>query len=93
MHLVGQSRTHPDVELGASPRGSIALIRVAQATAAVKGRDYVIPDDVKVVAVPALAHRIIVKPDRRIQGVSSHDVVDDLLQSVEVPLRTLSPNA
>ncbi len=93
VHLVGQSRTHPDVELGASPRGSIALIRVAQATAAVKGRDYVIPDDVKVVAVPALAHRIIVKPDRRIQGVSSHDVVDDLLQGVEVPLRTLSPNA
>jgi len=88
VRLVGQTRIHPDVELGASPRGSIALVRASQATAAIKGRDFVVPDDVKLVAVPALAHRVIVKPDRRIQGVSSQDVVEDILGNVEVPLRT-----
>jgi len=63
-------------------------VRASQATAAIKGRDFVVPDDVKLVAVPALAHRVIVKPDRRIQGVSSQDVVEDILGNVEVPLRT-----
>ncbi|MBP8955106.1 MAG: MoxR family ATPase [Armatimonadetes bacterium] len=84
--IVGETRTHPDVELGASPRGSIALIRLSQALAAISGRGYIIPDDVKRVAVPALAHRVVVKPDRRIQGVTSERVVLEILDSVSVPI-------
>ncbi len=84
--IVGETRTHPDVELGASPRGSIALVRLSQALAAISGRGYIIPDDVKRVAVPALAHRVVVKPDRRIQGVTSERVVLEILDSVSVPI-------
>lgn len=86
VRIVGETRTHPDVELGASPRGSIALIRLAQALAAIEGRGYIVPDDVKRVAVPALAHRVVVKPDRRIQGVTSERVVLEILDSVTVPI-------
>ncbi|NSW54997.1 MAG: MoxR family ATPase [Armatimonadetes bacterium] len=84
--IVGETRTHPDVELGASPRGSIALVRLSQALAAISGRSYIIPDDVKRVAVPALAHRVVVKPDRRIQGVTSERIVLEILDSVTVPI-------
>jgi MoxR-like ATPase len=80
------TRTHPDVDLGASPRGSIALLRLSQAVAALAGRDYTVPDDTKRVAVPALAHRVVVRPDRRIQGVSSEDVVREVLDTVRVPV-------
>jgi len=84
--LVGETRVHPDVELGASPRGSIALVRLGQAVAAISDRDYIVPDDIKRVAVPALAHRVVVKPDRRIQGVTSADVVEQILDAVSVPI-------
>ena len=72
VRLVSSTRTHPDVYLGASPRGSIALYRATQALAGLMGRDYVIPDDVKVLAEPALAHRVIIKTElvdpRRVRG-------------------------
>ena len=84
--VTSQTRTHPDVELGASPRGSIALVRLSQAMAATDGRDYITPDDIKRVAVPALAHRAVVKPDRRIQGVTSEQVIADILNTVPVPI-------
>ena len=61
VRLVSATRSHPDVYLGASPRGSLALYRASQAFAALTGRDYVIPDDVKALAEPALAHRVILK--------------------------------
>ena len=80
------TRTHPDVELGASPRGSIALLRLSQAIAAIAGRDYVVPDDIKRVAVPTLAHRTVVRPDRRIQGVTAVEVVGEILDTVAVPV-------
>lgn len=86
VNITGETRTHPDVELGASPRGSIALTRLAQAVAAIAGRRYVTPDDIKRVAVPALAHRVIVKPDRRIQGVTSLQIVAEILDTVAVPV-------
>ena len=63
LDVVRASRSHADVELGASPRGSLALYRTSQALAAVRGRNYVIPDDVKHLAVPVLAHRITLTPD------------------------------
>jgi MoxR-like ATPase len=83
--LVDASRHHPDVYLGASPRGSLALYKTAQAHAAVTGRDYVIPDDVKALAETTLAHRLIISPAARIKNVDPREVVQELLDSVPVP--------
>ena len=85
VELVGASRKHPDVYLGASPRGSLALFKTAQARAAVQGRDYVTPDDIKALAIPTLAHRMIISPAARIKNVNSRSIVDELLRSVPVP--------
>ena len=84
VRLVNATRTHPDIYLGASPRGSIALYRAGQARAALLGRDYVIPDDVKTLAGPALAHRIIIKTSSSIREVDADTVVRELLDSVPV---------
>ncbi|MBC7264979.1 MAG: MoxR family ATPase [Chloroflexi bacterium] len=83
--LVNATRTHPDVYLGASPRGSLGLYRLGQARAAIEGRDYVIPDDIKAVAEAVLAHRLIISPSARIKDVDARAVVDELLHSVPVP--------
>jgi MoxR-like ATPase len=83
--LVDASRHHPDVYLGASPRGSLALYKTAQAHAAIAGRDYVIPDDVKALAESTLAHRLIISPAARIKNVDPREVVQELLDSVPVP--------
>jgi MoxR-like ATPase len=85
VELVGRTRKHPDVYLGASPRGSLALFRTAQARAAVLGRDYVIPDDVKALAEAGLAHRIIVGPAARIKDVTARSIVQEILKTVPVP--------
>src|SRR4051794_15247713 len=84
VRLVNATRNHPDVYLGASPRGSIALYRAGQALAGLLGRDYVIPDDIKVLAEPALAHRLIIKTSSSIHDVNSGQVVRELLESVPV---------
>ncbi len=86
VNLVDRSRSHPSVELGASPRGSLALMRCGQAMAAIAGREYVTPEDMKSVAHTVLGHRIIVKPDQRIRGIGPEQVVGDLLRAVEVPV-------
>jgi MoxR-like ATPase len=91
--LVDQTRKHPDVYLGASPRGSLALFRTSQARAALAGRDYVIPDDVKALAVPALAHRVIVGPAARIKDVESRQIVRDVVNAVAVPGASVGPRA
>lgn len=83
--LVGRTREHPDLDLGASPRGSIALMRCSQAVAAIAGRDYVRPDDIKRVAIPALAHRVIVKSEQSIHGLRARRVIEEVLQSVPAP--------
>jgi len=83
--LVTATRQHPDVYLGSSPRGSIALFRTVQARAAMAGRDYVIPDDVKALAEVTLAHRIIVGPEARVNKVSPRTIVNDVLLSTPVP--------
>jgi len=85
VELVNFTRRHPDVYLGASPRGSLALFKTGQARAAVLGRDYVIPDDIKALAVPTLAHRLIVSPSARIKDVEPEAVVEEILESVPVP--------
>jgi len=83
--LVNATRKHPDVYLGSSPRGSLALFRTSQARAAMAGRDYVIPDDVKALAEVTLAHRIIVGPAARIKDISSRTIVQDVLMTTPVP--------
>ena len=85
INLITASRRHPDVYLGSSPRGSLALFRASQARAAMAGRDYVIPDDVKALAEVTLAHRIIVGPAARIKNITSRAIVQDILQTTPVP--------
>jgi MoxR-like ATPase len=84
VRLVGSTRVHPDVYLGASPRGSIALYRASQAYAALLGRDYVIPDDVKELAESALAHRVIVKTSSTIRDIEAGQVVREIVDSTPV---------
>jgi MoxR-like ATPase len=91
VRLVSATRSHPDVYLGASPRGSLALYRAGQAFAALTGRDYVIPDDVKALAVPALAHRIILKTSASIRGVEPQAIVGEMLMTV--PVQAPRPSA
>jgi MoxR-like ATPase len=83
--LVEETRSHPAVMLGASPRGAIALARLSRATALIEGRNYVIPDDVKKVAHAALDHRIILRPEARLSGMTPERVVDEVLSKVEPP--------
>jgi MoxR-like ATPase len=83
--MVGETRKHPDVYLGASPRGSLALYKTSQARAALLGRDYVIPDDIKALAQAALAHRLIISPSARIKNVDPKAVVEEITSSVPVP--------
>jgi MoxR-like ATPase len=93
VRLVNATRTHPDIYLGASPRGSIALYRSGQARAALLGRDYVIPDDVKALAGPALAHRLIIKTSSSIREIVAETVVRELLETIPVdaPVRPGGP--
>jgi len=83
--LVHATRTSPDVHLGASPRGSIGLLRAAQSLAAAEGRTYAIADDVKRLAVPVLAHRLLLSPDAQLRGITSERVITDLLATAAVP--------
>ena len=83
--LVAATRDAPSVQVGASPRGSLALLKLARCTAALRGRDYVTPDDVKAVAVPALAHRLTLRPELWVQRVSAEDVVRERLDTVPTP--------
>jgi MoxR-like ATPase len=83
--IVESTRRHDQVEVGASPRGSLALMRLSAAKAAISGRDYVIPDDVRAVAIPALAHRLILAADPWIRGVRAEDILTALIKSTPVP--------
>ncbi|GHO42991.1 AAA family ATPase [Ktedonospora formicarum] len=83
--LANATRNHPNIYLGVSPRGSLALFRASQALAAMRGRGYVIPDDIKLLTKPTLAHRIIVTPAARVRSITSTMVLDEILQSVPVP--------
>ncbi len=85
VNLVGATRHHGDVYLGASPRGSLALYKTSQALAAIQGRDYVIPDDIKALAEVTLAHRLIVSPSARLKSVESRGVIQELLETIPVP--------
>ena len=84
--LVAETRKHPHAAYGASPRGALGLMRAGQALAAIQGQGFVTPDHVKRLASAVLAHRIVVKPRSRVQGIDGARVVQDVMQRVEVPI-------
>lgn len=90
VRLVDATRQHPDLLLGASPRGSLALYRSSQALAALRGRSFVLPDDVKLLAPLALAHRCIVQPESALRGRTAQAIVNDLLSQVALDIGQLS---
>jgi MoxR-like ATPase len=85
VELTRRTRHHSDVSLGASPRGSLALYRAGQARAAIQGRDYVLPDDVKALVLPALAHRVIPGPAARMQDISADRIVQGIVEKMPAP--------
>ncbi|MCI0359192.1 MAG: AAA family ATPase [Planctomycetaceae bacterium] len=85
MQIVHDTRAHDDVSLGGSPRASIALFRTSQAMAAMRGRNYVLPDDVKRIAGPVLVHRMILKPESRLRKVTPGAIVDEIIAEIAVP--------
>jgi MoxR-like ATPase len=85
VEIVRKTRTHPEVFLGASPRGSLGLFRGGQARAALDGRDYVLPDDIKYLAPYVLPHRVVVGPAARLTDISSENIVREILETVPVP--------
>jgi MoxR-like ATPase len=91
--IVTATRSHPDVYLGASPRGSLALSRAAQAYAAMNGREYILPDDVKALAAPTLSHRLILQPQARLKDLAATTVVAEILASVPVEAAAQSVRA
>jgi MoxR-like ATPase len=88
IEVVAATRKTPDLTLGASPRASLALLRAARALAASEGRDYSTPDDVKALAGPVLAHRLIAAPEAEMSGRAVEDILADILMRVPVPLRS-----
>ncbi|MEU5987730.1 MoxR family ATPase [Spirillospora sp. NPDC047418] len=85
VRVVAATREHPDLRLGASPRAGIALLRAARVRAAAAGRGYLVPEDVKALAVPVLAHRLLATPEAELRGRTGADVVGEVLQSVPTP--------
>ena len=84
--LAEATRTHPDLALGVSPRGSLALLKTAQALAAIRGRDYVIPDDIKTLVPLTLSHRLILKPEAELRGRTAHAILADVLEKTPLDL-------
>jgi MoxR-like ATPase len=83
--IVHATREHSDLFLGASPRASLAILRMAKSLAAMRGRDFVNPDDIRQVTFPTLNHRIILTPEREMEGYTTSDVIRDIIEKVEVP--------
>jgi MoxR-like ATPase len=83
--IIHDTRNNGDLFLGASPRASIAILKMAKAIAAISGRDFVTPDDIQYVAYPVLNHRIILTPEREMEGYSTYDVIQGIIQKIEVP--------
>jgi MoxR-like ATPase len=83
--IVHQTRENADLFLGASPRASLAIMKTAKAAAAIAGRNYVTPDDVRYVCFPVLNHRIILSPEREMEGYTTREAIEEMLKKVEVP--------
>ncbi|WP_146515324.1 AAA family ATPase [Rubripirellula amarantea] len=85
LQIVAQTRTHEDLALGGSPRASIALFRCSQAMAAIRGRSYVLPDDLKKIIAPVMNHRVILRPESRLRKVTTERVLDQIVNEIAVP--------
>ncbi|HBH49347.1 MAG TPA: magnesium chelatase [Bacteroidales bacterium] len=83
--VINQTRNHPSLFLGASPRASLCTMNAAKAIAAMQGRDFVIPEDIKSVLIPVLIHRIYTTPEKEMEGVTEHQVIADIINQVEIP--------
>ncbi len=83
--IVHETRNNPALYLGASPRASLAILRAAKANAALKGRDFVTPDDIKEMAAPVLRHRIILTPEKEMEGITADELIENILKEIEVP--------
>jgi MoxR-like ATPase len=88
--LAEATRNHPDLSLGVSPRGSLALLKTAQALAALRGRDYVVPEDIKTLVPLTLAHRLILKPEAELRGRTALTILEDVLEKTPLDLGTLN---
>jgi MoxR-like ATPase len=88
--LAEATRNHLDLALGVSPRGSLALLKASQALAAIRGRDYVIPEDVKTLVPLTLAHRLILRPDAELRGRTAHSILDDVLEKTPLDLGSVT---
>jgi MoxR-like ATPase len=86
IRLVAATRQHSDLALGASPRASLALFKASQALAAIRGRDHVLPDDIKYLITPVLAHRLIVRPEAELRGRTVHHILADIVKSTPLPV-------
>jgi MoxR-like ATPase len=86
--IVRATRNHPSLRLGASPRGSLGLMRAGQALAALRERDYVLPDDIKPLVIPVLAHRLILKEEERLRGETSEHFLEEIIRQIPVPAPT-----
>ncbi|TYB88897.1 MAG: MoxR family ATPase [Kosmotoga sp.] len=84
--IIDATRKHKDLALGSSPRGSIFLMNLSRALAAIKGRDFVIPDDVKFIATDVLSHRIVLTPEARLMKKTTSEVINEILENIEVPM-------
>jgi len=85
VQIVRRTRDWPSISLGASPRAAVTLMQAAKGLAAMDGRDYLIPDDIKRAVLPVLRHRLLLKPEAELEGVSPDQVINDLIKTIEVP--------
>ena len=83
--IVNSTRNNPFLFLGASPRASISILNAAKAVAAIRGRDFVIPEDIKFVAIPALKHRVVVSPEKEMEGLTSDQIIQQIIESIDIP--------
>jgi MoxR-like ATPase len=90
--IVRATREHTAIQFGASPRGSLGLMRAGQALAALRGREYILPDDIKSLALPVLTHRLILKEEDRLRGENAEHILESIIHRIPVPAATGSTN-
>jgi MoxR-like ATPase len=83
--IVHETRNNPSLYLGASPRASLAILRASKANAAINGRDFVLPEDIKEIATPVLRHRIMLTPEKEMEGITADELIESILKAVDVP--------
>jgi MoxR-like ATPase len=86
VEIVSQTRKHPDVTLGSSPRGSLALFRASQAWAFYNGRNYVLPDDIKKMVIPVLSHRLMLKQEAKLKKINPEEILNSIVSRINVPV-------